>query len=44
MWPLTCAWYGDRLDPDYEPPTADHLQSLLHEAGLDEPFWSLRDS
>ncbi len=42
MWPLTQAWYGDRLDPGYRPASVDTLQALLTAAGLTSPFWSLR--
>ena len=41
MWQLSLGWYGDRLDPDYRPPTRDHVQSLLTDAGLTEAFWQL---
>lgn len=41
MWPLTRAWYGDRLAPDYRPSTVEKLQGLLDDAGLTDPFWSL---
>ena len=41
MWPLTLAWYGDRLSPDWRPPTVDRLQLLLTAAGLTDPFWQL---
>ena len=41
MWPLTRAWYGDRLAADYRPAPVEHLQGLLRAAGLTEPFWSL---
>jgi hypothetical protein len=41
MWPLTRAWYGGRLDPDYRPASIEHLQGLLRAAGASGPFWSL---
>ncbi len=41
MWPLTQAWYGDRLTPDYRPASAEHLQGLLRDAGATDAFWSL---
>ena len=41
MLPLTQAWYGNRLDPGYRPASVEHLQGLLHDAGLTDPFWSL---
>ena len=41
MWPLTQAWYGNRLDPGYVPASAQHHQDLLAKAGLTGPFWQL---
>lgn len=41
MWPLTQAWYGDRLDPDFAPKSLEHHQRLLTEAGLISRFWQL---
>jgi hypothetical protein len=41
MWRLSIPWYGDRLDPDYEPQSPGHRRSLLAEHGLTGPFWSL---
>ena len=29
MWPLSKAWYGNRLAPNYRPATVDHLHGLL---------------
>lgn len=43
MWPLTRAWYGDRLDPDFRPAPLDRLQRLLHAAAGPADFWRLRD-
>jgi len=34
-------WYGDRLDPQYEPHTREHNQALLEACGLTGPFWAL---
>lgn len=42
MWPLTRAWYGDRLAADYRPATVEHLQGLLDAVGLTGEFWQLR--
>jgi hypothetical protein len=39
---MTQRWYGDRLDPAYQPRPVEELQSLLVDAGLNGPFWSLR--
>lgn len=41
MWPLTQAWYEDRLDPQFTPKTLDHHRRLLADAGLTGEFWSL---
>lgn len=41
MWPLTQAWYGDRLDPAYAPKPVEHHQTLLRQAGLTDEFWQL---
>ncbi len=41
MWPLSCAWYGDRLAADYKPKPVDELQALLVAHGLDDEFWQL---
>src|SRR3954468_1785891 len=38
---LAQPWYGDRLDPDWEPQTKEHRQRLLEECGLSGPFWRL---
>jgi hypothetical protein len=38
---LAVPWYGDRLDPDWEPHTRAHNQALLEECGLTGPFWAL---
>lgn len=41
VWSLAQAWYGDRLDPDFEPHSAAHNQQLLEERGLTGEFWRL---
>ena len=41
LWRLAIPWYGDRLDPDWEPHTRAHNQALLEECGLTGPFWAL---
>ena len=38
---LAIPWYGDRLDPDYEPHSREHNQALLDACGLTGPFWAL---
>lgn len=42
MWAMTQRWYGDRLDPDYEPASIETLQSYLTDIGLTDAFWQLR--
>jgi hypothetical protein len=41
MWPLTRAWYGDRLDPEYTAKSVAHRQRLLAGAGLTADFWQV---
>jgi hypothetical protein len=38
---LATAWYGDRLDSDWQPRTRDESQAILEAAGLTGPFWEL---
>ena len=39
MWPLTVAWYGDRLDTDYRPASPERVQEILARSGLVSDFW-----
>ncbi len=41
VWQLATPWYGDRLDPGFEPHTREHNQGLLESCGLTGPFWEL---
>jgi hypothetical protein len=41
LWRLALPWYGDRLDPGWEPHAREHNQALLDECGLTGPFWAL---
>jgi hypothetical protein len=41
LWKLAQPWYGDRLDPEWQPHSRDHNQSLLDSCGLTGPFWQL---
>lgn len=41
MWPLSIEWYGDRLDPGYQPKPLNQLQAMLTRAGLVGDFWQL---
>jgi hypothetical protein len=42
LWTLAQRWYGDRLDPDWQPHTRSRNQADLEAAGLTGPFWELR--
>lgn len=41
VWRLAGPWYGDRLEPDFQPHSREHNQRLLDECGLTGPFWRL---
>lgn len=41
VWQLAGPWYGDRLNPDFQPHSREHNQRLLDECGLTGPFWRL---
>ena len=41
LWRLAIPWYGDQLDPEWQPHTREHNQALLEECGLAGPFWAL---
>jgi hypothetical protein len=41
MWRLALTWYGDRLDPDYQPQSRGYRQRQLITNGLVGPFWDL---
>ena len=38
---LAADWYGDRLDPQWRPRTAEQSQAILDRHGLTGPFWRL---
>lgn len=38
---LARAWWGDRLDPDWQPHTREQNQAILESVGLTDPFWRL---
>jgi hypothetical protein len=42
LWTLAQRWYGDRLDPDWQPHARGRNQADLEAAGLTGPFWELR--
>ena len=35
------AWWGDRIDPNWQPHTREQNQAILNDLGLTDPFWSL---
>lgn len=41
LWRLAIPWYGDRLDPAWEPRPRERSQALLEDCGLTGPFWVL---
>lgn len=41
LYDLSQAWWGDRLDPDWEPHTRDQNQAILDRLGLTGPAWTL---
>ena len=38
---LAHAWWGDRLDPDWQPHTREQNQAILNAVGLTDQFWRL---
>lgn len=38
---LAAAWWGSRLDPDWQPRTREQNQAILDRLGLTGPFWNL---
>jgi hypothetical protein len=38
---LAIPWYGDRMEPDWRPPTRSQSQAILTVAGLTGEFWRL---
>jgi hypothetical protein len=38
---LAQAWWGDRLDPDWQPHTRGQNQAILDDLGLAGDFWQL---
>jgi hypothetical protein len=39
VWQLAQPWYGDRLDYEWTPRTADAMERMLTAAGLTGDFW-----
>ncbi len=38
---LAYAWWGDRIDPNWQPHTRQQNQAILNGLGLTDQFWSL---
>ena len=38
---LAQAWWGDRVDPNWQPRNGEQNQAILNDLGLTDPFWSL---
>jgi hypothetical protein len=38
---LAEAWWGDRLDPNWQPHSREQNQAILDRLGLIGPFWKL---
>jgi hypothetical protein len=38
---LAQAWWGDRLDPEWQPHTREQNQAILETLGLTGEFWRL---
>ena len=41
LWELAKRWYGDRLEPDWNPHDRERNQADIATAGLNGPFWQL---
>lgn len=40
-WRLAQVWFGDRLDEDWQPKTAEEMQRRFEAAGITGDFWRL---
>ena len=40
-WMLARAWYGNRMDPEWQPREREAAQAILRSVGLEGSFWSL---
>lgn len=40
-WKLACAWYEDRLSPNWQPKSAGEAQRAFEQIGLVGDFWRL---
>lgn len=41
-WQLAQVWYGDRLDPNWQPKSAEEAESAFAKIGLEGDFWKFR--
>jgi hypothetical protein len=42
-WKLAQLWYGDRLNPQWQPKTASEVESVFQNVGLVGEFWKLTE-
>lgn len=42
LWRLAQSWYGDRLEPSWNPRSIAESQVILEQVGLRGEFWRLR--
>jgi hypothetical protein len=42
LWELARRWYGNRMEPDWRPRTADEAGTVFEGIGLTGAFWDLR--
>jgi len=42
-WKLAQLWYGDRLNPQWQPKTASEAESVFQDVGLVGEFWKLSE-
>jgi hypothetical protein len=42
-WKLAQLWYGDRLNPDWQPKSAAQAEGVFREVGLVGEFWKLSE-
>lgn len=38
-WELAQVWYGDRLNPDWQPKSAEEAEFAFAKIGLEGDFW-----
>lgn len=42
FYDLSVDWYRDRMDVDWQPPSAEQAEAIFHRHGLTGDFWSLK--